>query len=149
MAAGPNWASSLQILIFLFITAVLIRERIGDDFPESYQATSVSKMLVAPEFVSNSTNHGRFKSRAKRFTSRRVLYTAKGTSSFNLERTCFCAGMWPQILARKGRSGCLNTHAVNVTRPLVITKTPSCVLHVETGHTLNASICLGTFSSTT
>ena len=65
MAAGPNWASSLQILIFLFIAAVLIRERIGDDFPESYQATSVSKMLVAPEFVSNSTNHGRFKSRAK------------------------------------------------------------------------------------
>ena len=86
MAAGPNWASSLQIVIFLFITEVLIRERIGDDFPESYQATSVSKMLVAPEFVSNSTNHGRFESRAKRFTSRRVLYTAKGTSSFNLER---------------------------------------------------------------
>ena len=92
MAAGPNWASSLQILIFLFITAVLIRERIGDDFPESYQATSVSKMLVAPEFVSNSTNHGRFKSRAKRFTSRRVLYTAKGTSSFNLERDLLSCG---------------------------------------------------------
>ena len=92
MAAGPNWASSLQILIFLFITAVLIRERIGDDFPESYQATSVSKMLVAPEFVSNSTNRGRFKSRAKRFTSRRVLYTAKGTSSFNLERDLLSCG---------------------------------------------------------
>ena len=92
MAAGPNWASSLQILIFLFITAVLIRERIGDDFPEAYQATSVSKMLVAPEFVSNSTNRGRFKSRAKRFTSRRVLYTAKGTSSFNLERDLLSCG---------------------------------------------------------
>ena len=92
MAAGPNWASSLQILIFLFIRAVLIRERIGDDFLESYQATSVSKTLVAREFVSNSTNHGRFKSRAKRFTSRRVLYTAKGASRFNLERDLLLCG---------------------------------------------------------
>lgn len=42
MAAGPTWASSLQILVLLFGTAVLIHESIGGDVLWPYQATSVS-----------------------------------------------------------------------------------------------------------
>ena len=84
--AGPTLASSLKILVLLFRIAVFIQESIGFDVLGSYQATSVSKTFVAPEFVSNSINHRRFKFRVKRFTSRRVLHTVKGISSFNLER---------------------------------------------------------------
>ena len=75
MTAGPTWASSLQILVVLFGIAVFIQDSIGGDVLGSYLATSVSKTSVAPEFVSNSMNHRRFKFRAKRFTSRRVLHT--------------------------------------------------------------------------
>ena len=92
MATGPTWASSLQILVLLFGTAVLIQESIGGDVLGSYQTTSVSKTSVAPEFVSNSINHRRFKSRAKRFTSLKVLHTVKGISSFNLERDLLMCG---------------------------------------------------------
>ena len=74
------------------ILPVTIQESIGGDGLGSYQATSVSKTFVGPEFVSNSTNHSRFKSRAKRFTSRRVLHTVKGISSFNLERDVLLCG---------------------------------------------------------
>ena len=103
MAAGPTWASSLQILILLFGTAVLIQESIGGDVLGSYQTTSGSKTCVAPEFVLISTNYRRFTSRAKRFTLRRVLHTVKGISSFNLERDVLLCGdvasgqeSWPE-----------------------------------------------------
>ena len=92
MAAGPTWASSLQFLVLLLGTAVLIQESISGDVLGSYQATSVSKAFIAPEFVSYLTNHRRFKSRAKRFTSRRVPHTVKGISSFNLERDVLLCG---------------------------------------------------------
>ena len=92
MTVGPTAASLLQILVFFFITVVLIRERIGDDILGSYRATGVSKTFVAPEFVSNSTNHRTFKPRPKRFTSRRVLHTLKGISSFSLERDLLLCG---------------------------------------------------------
>jgi len=92
MAAGPTWASSLQFLVLLLGTAVLIQESISGDFLGSYQATSVSKTFIAPEFVSYLTNHRRFKPRAKRFTSRRVPHTVKGISSFNLERDVLLCG---------------------------------------------------------
>ena len=104
MAAGPTWASSLQFLVLLLGTAVLIQESISGDVLGSYQATSVSKAFIAPEFVSYLTNHRRFKSRAKRFTSRRVPHTVKGISSFNLERDVLLCGDVAIILARKGRS---------------------------------------------
>ena len=92
MAAGPTWASSLQILVLLFGTAVLIQESIDGDVLGFYHAIGVSKTLIAPEFVSYLTNHRRFKSRAKRFTSRRVPHTVKGISSFNLERDVLLCG---------------------------------------------------------
>ena len=92
MAAGPTWASLLQILVLLFGIAVFIQESIAGDVLGSYQATSVSKTSVVSEFVSNSINHRRFKFRAKQFTSRRVLHTVKGISSFNLERDVFLCG---------------------------------------------------------
>ena len=158
MADGPTWASSLQILVLLFRTVVLIQESIGGDILGSYQATSVSKTFVAPEFVSNSTNHRRFKSRAKRSTSRRVLHTVKGISSFNLERDLLLCGDVAINPGPKGKKSmskypCSECHKAvrnNAKTPRrVIAKTPSCVLHVETGHMLNASIFLGLFSSTT
>ena len=60
MAAGPTGASSLQFLVLLLETAVLIQESISGDVLGSYQATSVSKTFIAPEFVSYLTNHRRF-----------------------------------------------------------------------------------------
>ena len=93
MAAGPTWASSLLILVLLFGIAVFIQQSIAGDVLGSYQVTSISKTSVAPEFVSNSINHRRFKFRAKRFTSRRVLHTVKGISTgFNLERDVLLCG---------------------------------------------------------
>ena len=86
MAAGPTWASSLQILVLLLGTAVLIQESISGDVLGSYQATSVSKTFIAPEFVSYLTNHSRFNSHAKQFTTRRVLHTV------NLERDVLLCG---------------------------------------------------------
>lgn len=90
VAAGLTWASSLQILVLLFGTAVLIHESIGGDVLPGY--ISVSKAFVVPEFVSNSMNQRRFKSGAKRFPSQWVLHTVKGTSSLNLVRDVLLCG---------------------------------------------------------